>query len=155
MKALVIGLIASSLIANTWLVTATPIHITAFDRYGLISWNDEMARLDNFAIQLQNSPNSIGFIVGADADGGCPGEARARVLRAKRYLLEYRGVQWNRVAWRAEGYGSDVETKLWIIPREESLVDLFRNPNSGKDGPPTKKCQTRLRQIARSRWQSP
>jgi hypothetical protein len=114
-----------------------------------------MARLDNFAIQLQNYPNSIGFIVGVDANGGCPGEAKARAMRAKRYIVEYRGIPWNRVAWRVDGHSSDIYTKLWIVPSGASVPDPYSDPNSGKDGRLTKKCQTRLRQIARSRRQSP
>lgn len=154
MKALVITFIASSLIANTWLVAAMPISITAFDQYGAISWNDEMARLDNFAIQLQNQQHSIGLIVGVDADGGCPGEAKARAMRAKRYIVEYRRIPWNRVAWRSGGHTSDIRTTLWVVPRG-ALWPSTNPESSGKDGPLTKKCQTRLRQIARSRWQSP
>jgi|ERR1041384_160063 hypothetical protein len=155
MRTLVIGLIASSLIANTWLVAAAPAPTQAFDQYGAISWNDEMARLDNFAIQLQNYPNSIGFIVTVDADRGCPGEAKARAMRAKRYIVEHRGIPWNRVAWRVDGHDSDIRTSLWVVPIGVSLSYPFRGPSLGKDGPLTKKCQTRLRQIARSRWPSP
>jgi len=150
MYSLVITLIASTLIANTWLVAAMPISITAFDQYGAISWNDEMARLDNFAIQLQNQQNSIGLMVGVDADG-CPGEAKARAVRAKRYIVEYRGIPWNRVAWRIGGHTSGIRTTLWIVPSGASWPSPDPE-SSGIDGPITKKCQIRLRQIARSRW---
>jgi hypothetical protein len=37
--------------------------ISAFDRYGAISWQNEKARLDNFAIQLWNEPDSIGYFL--------------------------------------------------------------------------------------------
>jgi hypothetical protein len=35
----------------------------AFDEFGDISCEDEMARLDSFAIQLQNEPSAKGLIV--------------------------------------------------------------------------------------------
>src|SRR5205823_13125607 len=35
-----------------------------FDEYGNIRFNDEKARLDNFAIQLQNEPTAQGYIIG-------------------------------------------------------------------------------------------
>jgi hypothetical protein len=152
MRPIVIGLITFSLIANTWLVTAAPTPSSPFDQYGAIKWNDEMARLDNFAIQLQNYEDSIGFIVGVDVDGGCPGEAKARVIRAKRYIVEYRGIPSNRVGWRVDGHYPDQHTTLLIVPKGASLPYPYREPISGKDGPLTRKCQTRLRQIARSRW---
>ena len=114
MSALVIISIALSLIANTSLVTSAP--TSPFDEYGAIKWNEEMARLDNFVIQLQNYEKSIGFIVTVDADGGCPGEAKARAIRAKRYVVEYRGIPWNRVGWRVDGHYGDVRTTLLIVP---------------------------------------
>src|SRR6185436_15015832 len=39
-----------------------------FDEYGNIRFNDEKARLDNFAVQLQNEPTSQGYII---AFGSC------------------------------------------------------------------------------------
>ena len=152
MRASVLGTIALTLIANTSLVATAPVHTNAFDRYGAIRWDDEMARLDNFAIQLQNSQNSIGFIVVVDADGGCPGEAKARAMRAKRYVVEHRGIPWNRVAWRVDGHDTHVHTTLWVVPTGASLPHLYRGSSSGEDGPLTRKCQNRLRQIVRSRW---
>src|SRR6185503_9457604 len=152
MRTLVIVFVASLLIANTSLVASAPIVITPFDRYGAIRWDDEMARLDNFAIQIQNQPNSIGLIVGVDASGGCPGEVKARAIRAKRYIVEHRGIPWNRVAWRVDGHTSDIQTTLWIVPTGASWPSSYREPNSGKDGPFTKNCKTRLQRIARTRW---
>ena len=152
MRALVIAFIASSLIANTWFVVAASAPNSPFDQYGTIRWNDEMARLDNYAFQLQNYQHSIGFIVGLDADGGCPGEAKARAMRAKRYIVERRGIPPNRVAWRIDGHQKDSRTTLLIVPTGASVAYPFHEPSSGTDGPLTKKCQTRLLQIARSRW---
>jgi hypothetical protein len=71
-----------------------------FDQYGTISWEDEQARLDNFAIQLQHWEKLIGNILVVETVGGCPGEAQARAIRAKRYLVEHRGVANNRLIWK-------------------------------------------------------
>src|SRR2546429_255984 len=62
---------------------------TKFDEYGNIKFNDEKARLDNYAIQLQNAPGSQGYII---AYGTCAGEAQARADRAKDYLVNTRGI---------------------------------------------------------------
>src|SRR6185295_5101468 len=58
-----------------------------FDEYGDIKFNDEKARLDNYAIQLQNDPAAQGYIL---AYGSCAGEAQARADRAKDYLVKRR-----------------------------------------------------------------
>ena len=155
MRALVIMFIASSLIANTSVVASAPIVTSPFDQYGAIRWDDEMARLDNFAIQIQNQPNSIGLIVGVDASGGCPGEVKARAIRAKRYIVEHRGIPWNRVAWRVDGHDTGSQTTLLIVPGEALVSYPYRISITGKDGAMRKKCRVRLRQIARSRWPAP
>ena len=46
--------------------------------------SDEKARLDNFAIALQNEPGSRGAIVGY---GSCDEEGQKRAQRAKDYLV--------------------------------------------------------------------
>jgi hypothetical protein len=60
----------------------------AFDEYGSICWEDEKARLDNFAIALLN--DDLGHIIVYDGKRACRGEAVARAIRAKKYLVEYR-----------------------------------------------------------------
>ncbi len=122
-----------------------------FDQYGAISWEAEKARLDNFAIQLQKDENLVGYIVVFDAVGGCPGEAQARAIRAKRYLVEYRGVAWNRVIWRRDGYLDGISTVLQPVPSAVTLPRPFLSTIAGKDGASTKRCKTKLRQIRNSR----
>jgi hypothetical protein len=126
---------------------------TPFDSYLAIPWEDEQARLDNFAIQLQNYPQALGFILVFDKSDGCPGEARARAERAKRYVVEHRGVPWNRVIWRHEGYTKDVYTKILIAPPGAYVpypYDASTAP--AVDGPMTRACKSALQKIKRSRW---
>src|SRR5262249_8998161 len=66
---------------------------TKFDEYGNIRFNDEKARLDNFAIQLQNDPSSQGEIIGY---GACGAEGIERANRAKDYLVNTRGIDAGR-----------------------------------------------------------
>jgi hypothetical protein len=75
-----------------------------FDRYGNISWEHEKARLDNFAIQIQNDPQMIGYIVVFGDKNGCLLNAQRRAVRARNYLVHYRGIDPNRVIWQDLGY---------------------------------------------------
>ena len=59
-----------------------PLPDRLFDQYGAIAWEDEMARLDSFAIQLQHAPNLIGYIFLYKGKRMCLGEAQARAIRA-------------------------------------------------------------------------
>ena len=57
--------------------------VDPFDSYGDISWEDEKAHLDNFAIALQHDPDSIGYIIVYAGRRACVGESKDRTLRAK------------------------------------------------------------------------
>ncbi len=84
-----------------------------FDEYGDIRFNDEKARLDNYAIQLQNDPSAQGLII---AYGSCDGEAQARADRAKDYLVNTRGIDAGRLGTLDGGCRSDLTVQLWIVP---------------------------------------
>ena len=76
-----------------------------FDSYGDISWEDEMAHLDNFAIALQHDPDSIGYIIVYVGRRACVGK--------QRIALSERRSTWYRLGAfrRAESNGSmgDIE----------------------------------------------
>jgi hypothetical protein len=84
-----------------------------FDEYGNIKFNDEKARLDNYAIQLQNDPTSSGTII---VYGSCAGEAQQRGDRAKDYLVNTRGIEAGRITVVDGGCQSDLKVQLWIVP---------------------------------------
>jgi hypothetical protein len=84
-----------------------------FDEYGNIKFNDEKARLDNYAIQLQNDPGAQGYII---AYGSCEGEAQARADRAKDYLVNTRGIDAGRLVTVDGGCRSELTVQLWIVP---------------------------------------
>jgi hypothetical protein len=122
----------------------------AFDRYGNIRWEDEKARLDNFAIQLLQDENYFGYIWVLQGPEMCPDEAAARAIRAKIYLVHYRHVPWNRVVWLT-GYHRELETVFWVVPRDKATSA----PIPDSEAPPkhtldVKGCGKRLRQIKRS-----
>ena len=58
-----------------------------FDEYTNIPFKEEKARLDNLAIQLQLDPNYIGYFLVYAGQRSCIGEAQARAVRAKNYLV--------------------------------------------------------------------
>lgn len=84
-----------------------------FDEYGNIRFNDEKARLDNYAIQLQNQPGSTGTIV---VFGTCAGEGQQRGDRAKDYLVNTRGIEAGRITVVDGGCSSELKVQLWIVP---------------------------------------
>jgi len=85
-----------------------------FDEYGNIRFNDEKARLDNYAIQLQNEPGSTGTII---VYGSCAGEAQQRGDRAKDYLVNTRGIEAGRITVVDGGCRADLTVQLWVVPQ--------------------------------------
>jgi len=84
-----------------------------FDEYGDIRFNDEKARLDNYAIELQNAPASTGTIV---VFGNCAGAGQARGDRAKDYLVNTRGIDAGRLTVIDGGCREDLVVELWVVP---------------------------------------
>ena len=89
---------------------------SAFDRYGDISFRNEKARLDNFAIQLLNYPTATGYIHMSAGQVTYKNETRERLARAKAYLVKVRGLDPNRVVTIDCGFTPDLYIVLWIAP---------------------------------------
>ena len=77
----------------------------------------EKLHLDNFAIQLQHDPESIGYIIVYAGRRACVGDAKERALRAKKYVVETRGIQASRIKWIDGGYREELTTILQPAPR--------------------------------------
>jgi hypothetical protein len=102
-----------------------------FDDFGDIKCEDEMARLDNFAVQLQSDPAAKGLIViygGRRFRGRLPmqGEADARAARLKAYLVERRGIPRDQVMVVNWGYTEDWHVQLWMVPHGATIPDRER-----------------------------
>jgi hypothetical protein len=87
-----------------------------FDEYNNIAFNDEKARLDNFAIELQNNPGANGLIIAYGGRKARANEAQSRADRAKDYLVNTRGIDAGRVSTVDGGYKEDLTVELWIVP---------------------------------------
>jgi hypothetical protein len=98
---------------NRTLVPEKDYIVDPFDTYGDLAWEDEMARLDSFAIALLNDRRLIGYVTVYAGKDGCAGFAQARGMRAKKYLVEHRGVDWDRVIWKDAGYLEQPYVMLW------------------------------------------
>jgi hypothetical protein len=114
---------------------------TKFDEYGNIRFNDEKARLDNYAIQLQNDPTSSATIL---VYGSCEGEAQQRGDRAKDYLVNTRGIEAGRITVVDGGCRSDLTVQLWIVP-QGATAPAPDTAGAVSPCPPCKKARPRGR----------
>jgi hypothetical protein len=89
---------------------------TLTDYYPPIRLNDEKARLDNFAIQLQNEPSAKGYIIVYGGRKANAAEKQKRIKRAQEYLTFTRGIDASRIVTMEGGMRDETTTELWIVP---------------------------------------
>jgi len=114
-------LVAASLLGNRAYPSSTTPN-SPFDEYGNICWDDEKARLDNLAIQLQKQPTATGEIMVYAGRISCNDEAKYRGNRARGWLKK-RGVPSHQIIVKDGGFQKDVLTILIIVPREARSYD--------------------------------
>ncbi len=88
-----------------------------FDKYGDLAFADEKKRLDNFAGQLKNEPESQAYIIAYGKQGARTGEAQARADRARQYLIDKPGIEAERIVTVDGGIHVRFTLELWITPQ--------------------------------------
>lgn len=88
----------------------------AFDQYGDIRFEDEKARLDNFAISIFNYKGATGYIIAYAGKQTYKGEAAERLLSAKNYLVKVRDMDPARIITVDGGYQEEYSVSLIIAP---------------------------------------
>lgn len=88
-----------------------------FDEFRSIHFNDEKARLDNYAIGLQNDPTSIGYVVIYPGQRAKAGEFQRHNNRVLDYLVNTRGVDKARIIPIIGSSRNELFLELWICPQ--------------------------------------
>jgi len=102
-------------------ITPLIVETMPFDAYGDLEWEHEQARLDNFAIQIINSPDALGSIMTSAGNPTYRGEAQYRLQRAKNYLVKVRQIDPARLILTDGGYRSELTTILRVVYRDETV----------------------------------
>ncbi|HYO90630.1 MAG TPA: hypothetical protein VEQ40_03310 [Pyrinomonadaceae bacterium] len=89
-----------------------------FDEFGDIARDDEKARLDNFAIQLQQEPEAQGYIFVHTGTGRRirADYAQRRTARIRDYLFNSRGLDQRRITIIEGPPRTEPTVELWIVP---------------------------------------
>ena len=80
------------------------------------SFDDQKARLDNLAVELQNDPSSTTYIFAYGGQTSRVGQADRLGARARDYLVTRRGIDLSRIVVVNGGYREDDCVELWIVP---------------------------------------
>lgn len=92
-----------------------------FDEFTGANWESAMARLDNFAVNLQNQPNALGVVIVYGGQRRRPLEAKAWSSCLKDYLLKRRGLDSGRTRFIQGGYRVDLTVELWTVPMGQQV----------------------------------
>lgn len=87
-----------------------------FDEFGDIRYSDTIARLDNFAVQLQQETNARGFIIVYRSYRDLPGLSNRYALWMKNYMVGARGMPPERLVTVDGGIAPCLTQELWIVP---------------------------------------
>jgi hypothetical protein len=88
-----------------------------FDEFPSIAFDDDKARLDNLAIELQNNPGATGYVVAYAGRGSRVGEGDRMGRRAVDYLTATRGISRERIVFINGGYREANSFELWVVPQ--------------------------------------
>lgn len=100
-----------------------------FDEFGIIDLEDEMARTDNFSLQLKNNPEAIGYIVVYGGRVNKFGELDERPKRLTQYLINKVNINPKRIRVIQGGFREKFEFELWISTVKDSFPPLSPTVN--------------------------
>lgn len=92
-----------------------------FDVCCSCSFDDQKARLDTLAVELQNDPTSTTYVIAYGGRTSRIGMADLLGTRARDYLTAERGIDPSRIVVLNGGFREEDCVELWIVPRGATL----------------------------------
>ncbi|HJU92796.1 MAG TPA: hypothetical protein VJ656_07685 [Pyrinomonadaceae bacterium] len=90
---------------------------TKFDEFLNIARNDEKARLDNFAIELQNDPKATAYVIVYPGRASKRGDVQHHSSRIVEYLVHSRGLDERRIVTLVGTPRDQLRVELWVTPQ--------------------------------------
>jgi hypothetical protein len=88
-----------------------------FDTCCSCSYDDQKARLDNLAVELQNDPGATAYIFAYGGKTGPVGQGDKLLARARDYLINQRGIDASRVVMSNGGFRETDCVEVWLVPQ--------------------------------------
>jgi hypothetical protein len=87
-----------------------------FDECNSCSYDDQKARLDNLAVELQNDPTTRAYILAYGGRRSPLGQVEKLMARSRDYLITQRGIDASRLVVVNGGFREEDSVELWIVP---------------------------------------
>ena len=87
-----------------------------FDECNSCSLDDQKARLDNLAIELQNDPSTRAYILAYGGRMSPLNKVEKLMNQARDYLVTKRGIDASRLELVNGGFREEDSVELWVVP---------------------------------------
>lgn len=94
-----------------------PVECKTFDEFPDIARNDEKARLDNYAIGMQNDPTATAYVIAHPGQRGRPDDVQKHTTRIVDYLVNSRGINSQRIVTIVGPPRDALLMELWLCPQ--------------------------------------
>jgi hypothetical protein len=87
-----------------------------FDECDNCTFDDQKARLDNLAVELQNDPSTRAYVIAYGGRYSPLSQVEVLMKRARDYIVEQRGIDATRLVIVNGGFREEDSVELWIVP---------------------------------------
>jgi len=87
-----------------------------FDECDNCTFDDQKARLDNLAVELQNDPSARAYIIAYGGRYSPLAQVEVLMKRARDYIVDQRGIDGSRLTIVNGGFRESDNVELWVVP---------------------------------------
>ena len=87
-----------------------------FDECNNCTFDDQKARLDNLAVELQNDPSTRAYIIAYGGRTSPISQVDLLMKRARDYIVDQRGIDAARIVTVNGGFRENDSVELWVVP---------------------------------------
>ena len=116
-----------------------------YDTCSNCTFDDQKARLDNLAVELQSDPTATTYIFGYGGRTSPVGHADRLLSRSRGYLVSQRGIDASRIILSNGGFREEDAIEIWLVPRGATPPKPSPTIPAGDARPSTSSAPTRRR----------
>ena len=110
-----------------------------FDECNTCSYDDQKARLDNLAVELQNDPSTRAYVIAYGGRMSQLGQVERLMSRAREYLVSERAIDASRLTIVNGGFREEDSVELWVVPSGAAAPRATPTVQAGEVNPPARR----------------
>jgi hypothetical protein len=109
-----------------------------FDECVNCTFDDQKARLDNLAVELQNDQSTRAYVIAYGGRQSPLAKVEVLMKRARDYIVDERGIDASRLVIVNGGFRESDSVELWIVPAGAAPPRATPTVQAGEVNPPRK-----------------